>query len=126
MTPKTDLSARKQSFVAAMAAGMTQEEAAQTIGVRARTCRRYQAEPLVRAAIQRAQDDALGEVTRRMNAVSNAALDVLQEVMTDNTAPAGVRIRAAQIWMDAALKAREMLDMASRLTELEERLGTGK
>ena len=122
MTAKTDLTPRQQVFVAVMVAGMTQEEAAQSIGVRVRTCRRYRADPRVRAAIKVAQDDALGGVTRRMNAGSNEALDVLKEVMQDKAQSGGVRIRAAQVWLETSFKVRELLDLAERVSELEQRM----
>ena len=122
MSPKTDLSPRRAAFVAALVAGMTQAEAAESIGVRPRTCRRWFADPVVRAAVRQAQDDALGEVTRRMNAGSQDALRVLREVMQDGDMPPSVRVRAAQVWLDTAFRARELLELADRVAGLEQQL----
>lgn len=115
------LTARQRAYVAAIAAGMTPLEAAAALGIGARTARRYGAEPMVRAAITAAQDDALAQVSARMNAGSNAALDVLHALMTDAAAPASVRLRAAQVWLDVAFRARELVDLVARVTDLEQR-----
>ncbi len=126
MTCGSDLAPRQRAFVAAMVAGMTQEEAAGSIGVKARQCRRYMATPKVRLALRQAQDDALGDVTRCLNTGSNEALDVLKEVMHDKTQPGGVRIRAAQVWLETAFRARELLDFQERLAALESAGGGGE
>jgi len=122
MTYAGDLTTRQKAFVAAMAAGLTQAEAATTIGVLVRQCRRYMATPKVRLALKEAQDDALGDVTRRMNAGSHNALAVLEAVMNDQTLNAAVRVRAALGWLETAFKARELLDLAERVRQLEQNL----
>lgn len=114
------LTARQQAFVGALLAGLTQTEAAQTIGVTTRTATRYMAEPLVRAALSQAQGDALAQVTRRMNAGANRALDTLHDVMSDSTMPPSVRVRAALGWLEQSFKARELLEIEQRLEALEE------
>ncbi len=119
MTYGNDLTPRQRAFVAAMVTGMSQEEAAQNIGVKARQCRRYMATPKVRLALKEAQDAALGDVTRGLNAGSYGALAVLAAVMGDRTEPGGVRIRAAQVWLEMAFRARELLDFQERLATLE-------
>jgi len=119
LTAKPDLAGRKAAFVAALTAGMTQIEAARSLGVGPRTCRRYYADPQVRAALKAAQDDGLSDIVRRLNSGSQAALAVLLGVMNDAGEPGSVRIRAAQIWLEAAFRARELLDLAARLAVLE-------
>ncbi len=123
MTSKAALSPRRHAFVAAMAAGMTQAEAAARLGVLPRTCRRWYADPLVRAAIVATLDENLGHLMRRMSAGTEEALEVLGEVMRDGTMLGSVRIRAAQVWLDTSFRVRELLDLAARVTALEEAMG---
>ena len=120
MTGGEDLSARKRAFVAAMAAGLTQTEAAASVGVKDRTARRYMASPLVRAELASAQDGILSQVTLRMGAGSNRALDVLEAVMVDKTMPASVRVRAALGWLEHRWKAQELHVLTQRIEALEE------
>ena len=120
MTGKHGLSARQRRFVEALAQGKTATEAAQVAGVSERTGRRYSGSPVVRAALAEAQDRALGDVVRRMNSGAGDALDVLAEIMQDKAQSGGVRIRAAQVWLEQAFKSRELLDMAREIAELRE------
>lgn len=122
MSCETGLSARKRAFVAAMAAGLTQTEAAATVGVKDRTARRYMADPLVRAELARAQDGILSQVTLRMEAGSNRALDVLDEVMQDKSMPPSVRVRAALGWLEHHWRARELHTLTERVEALEQKL----
>lgn len=123
MAPNTDrLTARQRAFVAGLAAGLTPVDAGAAVGVSERTARRYMAEPKVRAAIRQAQDDALGDVTRKLNADSRRMLDVLLSIARDTETAAGVRVSACRAWLDVAFKARELLDLAERMGELERRL----
>lgn len=83
------------------------------------------ADPKVRAALAEAQTDALGGVVRAMNAGSADALGVLRVVMHDKAHPAGVRVRAATVWLDQAFKARELVDLEQRVAILEARITAG-
>ena len=123
MSTKPVLSARQRAFVAALASGLSHADAAATVGVTKRTASRYMAEPAIRAALGQAQADALGDVTRRMNAGSSEALDVLRDVMHDAKVPPGVRVRAAHGWLEASYKARELLGIEQRLEALEVAIG---
>lgn len=120
MTRVSDrLTPRQRAFVAARCTGMDAKEAASSIGLSERQARRYTATPAVRAALRSAQDESLGDVTRRMNAGSGNMLDVLEEVAQDRDMPPTVRVRAAQVWLDNAFRAREILDLAARVAALE-------
>lgn len=123
MSSRGVLSARQRAFVAALVGGLSHADAAATVGVTPRTASRYLQEPAVRAALGQAQTDALRDVTRRMNAGSFEALDVLREVMHDVKVAPGVRVRAALGWLEAGYKARELLSVEERLTALEEAIG---
>lgn len=122
MGSKTELSPREQAVVAALAAGLSKQEAAQTVGIRPQTVSRYLRNPLVRVALKDAQSESLGQVTRRMNQGCNRALDILQRVMADGEMPPAVRVRAALGWLEQAWKARELHELSERIGELERRI----
>lgn len=125
MGAKSELTTRQAAFVAALITGLTQTEAATVIGCGTSTARRYMGLPKVRSALQDAQTNALGDAVRKMNAGARDALDVLREIMQDKAMPPAVRVRAALGWLEAAFKARELLDLTVRLDDLERRLTNG-
>lgn len=116
------LTPKQRAYVAALIGGQSQMAAATVCGMSRATASRYMALESVRAALNEAQNEALGVVTRRLNAGAIAALDVLEQVMNGKKTPASVKVRCAQILLDAGFKARELLDLDSRLSELEVRL----
>lgn len=123
MASQTDgLTPRQRAFVAARCTGMTAKDAAASIGLSERQAQRYANMPAVRVALREAQDESLCDVTRRMNAGAGNMLDVLDEVARDREMPPAVRVSAARAWLDTAFKARELLDLAQRVAELEQRL----
>ena len=127
MAEKSGLSNRQRKFVEAMASGATVTKAALFAGVAERTARRYASDPNVKQALAVAQDAALGDVVRRLNAGSHTVLGVLLKIMADKEVAAGVRVRACDVWLSHAFKARELLDLSGRIAALEvkldERLG---
>jgi hypothetical protein len=44
----------------------------------------------------------------------------------DTAQPASVRIRAAQVWLEQAWRARELVEFGERLRVLEERIRDGQ
>jgi len=120
-----DLSPRKQAFVTALMGGMTQEEAAALLGVRPRTCRRYYADPQVRAALAQAQDAALAGVTRKATAAMIGALDTLYAIMQDTRASPSARVAAARAILESGLRFTELVTLAERVTALEQKLNGG-
>ena len=119
------LTARQRAFIAGLVAGLTPVDAGQAVGISERTVRRYMALPKVRLAIRQAQDDGLGDVTRKLNADSRQMLDVLLSLAQDPETAAGVRVSACRAWLDTAFKARELLDLTARVAELEAHLEKG-
>jgi len=113
------LSTRQSAAIRALVTGATQADAASAAGVTERTIRRYLGEPVFVLALRQAQDVALGGVTRKMASGASDALDVLMVVMADEYVPAAVRVRAALGWLNTLWKARELADLAERITALE-------
>jgi len=119
MTSKTVLSSKQRAALESLATGATQREAAEAAGVKERAVRRYVADPHFVAALRAAQDAALGETVRRMASGTRGALDVLTAIMDDKTIAAGVRLRAADLWLQHTWRARELQDLAERIAAIE-------
>ena len=119
MTSAGDLSTTQRVVIAALVAGLSKQEAAESAGVRPATVSRYLRQPRFRAALREAQDDALGSVTREMTAGASDMLEVLQSVAQDATMPPAVRVRASLGWLAQVWRAVELHDLALRLDELE-------
>ena len=120
MARKNGLSAKQIAFVAVLVQGKTQEQAATAIGISIRQARRYYALPAVQAALRAAQDEGLAEAGRIMNTGSKTALDILIKLMCDRAVASGIRLRAAQVWLEQAFRARELLDLTQRVSTLEQ------
>jgi transcriptional regulator with PAS, ATPase and Fis domain len=122
---ESELSPRQRRFVAAMLTARTVREAAATVGVTERTGLKYLANPAVKRALGQALDDALGQATRQVVKAMTGALETLKEIHQDPGAPTGARVSAARAILDAGPKLREALELAERVTALEESLLAG-
>lgn len=122
---ESELSPRQRRFVAAMLTARTVREAAAAVGVTERTGLKYLANPAVKRALGQALDDALGQATRQVVKAMTGALDTLEEIHQDPDAPTGARVSAARAILDAGPKLREALDLAERVTALEQSLVGG-
>jgi hypothetical protein len=124
MAENVSLSAKQARAVGALLVSRTVTVAAQEVGISERQLTRWLADDAFRAALQRAQDAALGLAVRRLAGGLGVALDTLTTVMADTTGtPAGVRVRAAGLWLDAGLRWLELADLAARVEKLEVKLG---
>lgn len=119
---RAELSRRQRRFIAALLAAPTVEEAASSAGIGERTAYRYLGDPSVKRALSQALDGALSLATRQTVNAMTKALDTLETIHVDDEAPASARVSAARAILDTGLRLREVLDIAERLTELEERL----
>jgi Flp pilus assembly protein TadB len=111
----------QRRFVERLAEGESIAQAGKSVGVSRRTAYRWAGDPRVRVALSALQDAALSDVARRLQAGARTMLDVLERVAADCSEPASVRLRAALGWLDLSFRATELLDLAQRLEELEER-----
>mgnify|MGYP001378616874 CR=1 FL=1 len=117
------LSAKQQRALEALLSGATKGDAATAAGVTPRTLNRWVNEDaLFWNTLQAENRKAVFAATRRLTAAMDTAVTVMTEVMQDAAAPAAVRLRAAQVVTETALKLIEANDVIERLEELETRL----
>lgn len=116
--PGDGLTARQRRAVSAVVVAPTLDEAARTVGVSARTLRRWRTrEPFARAVRQAARD-LDREAVDSLRAAQVDAVRTLRQALDADAA--GVRVRAAVALLDAGERARGD-DLDERLTALEQR-----
>ena len=103
-----------------LVAGGDQTAAALAAGVTDRTLRRWLHEPAFVAALDEAQCAMLDAVTVDLVRASSGAVALLNKVIADPDVKTVLRLRAAQIVLDAVLRWRELRDVERRLTALEQ------
>jgi transposase-like protein len=113
------LTRRQQAGIAALLACPTLEAAARSIGVSARTLRRWLREPDFKAAYEHAQREAFTLAIGRLQSIATAAVDALDGLIRDGETPAAVRASAARGILELVMKAVELAELRQRLDELE-------
>lgn len=113
------ISVRKTKAITALLTERTTRDAAKTAGVNEKTLYTWLADKDFRAALRDAEKNILDGVTRRLSAGQMSALDTVQKLF-QSARHESTRLRAAVAWVDLALKYRDMQDIDTRLTKLEE------
>jgi phage terminase small subunit len=113
------LTRRQRRAITALLGARTLEAAAQAAGVSRKTLSRWMTKPAFRAALLEAENNLLDAAARRMLAGTEAALDVLEKMLTE-AGTEGNRRLAATTWLEYVLKWREWRTLEERLTQLEE------
>ena len=107
-------------IVAALAAGRTLQEAAETAGVSARTVSRRFTDPAFKARIQAICGETIGRALGRMADGMTIAADVLRELLKAEAE--NVRLGAARALLDLGLKLREHTETEERIVALENQI----
>ena len=116
------LTAKQVKGLEALLDGANIQTAASAAGVNRKTLARWLGDPAFWQHYQVNSQRVLELAARRLTGKLDSAVELLSSVMDDSDAPAGVRLRAAQLALDGALKLLEVTDIQARLTALEERL----
>lgn len=112
----------QQRAISALLESRDVRSAATVAGVGERTLYRWMGDPAFQQALQQAQQKLLEGVLRRLTRISEMAVDVLERGMSQEE-PLPQQLRAADIALSRMLKAREMLEIESRLEALERSMG---
>jgi len=114
------LTAKQHKALEALLSGATKADAATIAGVHQKTLWRWMNEDvLFWDTLQNESRKTVFDSTRRLTAAMDTAVTVMVEVMEDTETPAAVRLRAAQVVTETALKLIETSDILRRLDELE-------
>lgn len=114
---------KQEDAIAALLTQRNVEDAARTAGIGVRTLLRWLKLPQFESAYRQARRDAFGQAIARLQQGTSAAATTLLKIMIDPSAPASVRVRAADSVLDHAAKAIEMEDIEARVTALEAAAG---
>lgn len=120
------LSGKQQRALDALLDGANVQTAATLAGVNRKTLARWLAHDVTFwNAYQTNSRASLQLAARRLTNKLDSAVELLGDVMLNEEAPAGVRLRAAQLTLDGALRLLETADIVERLDKLEARLEHG-
>src|SRR3984885_1244642 len=115
----TKFDRKKEQAIAALLTQRNLEEAARAINVAPNTLLRWLKLPEFQSAYRQARREAFSQSIARLQQGTSAAATTLLKVMIDPSAPASVRVRAADSVLNHASKAIEIEDIEARLSELE-------
>ena len=115
------VTSKQERFIEALLSSPTQEAACQRVGISRETSRRWLKMPHVKAAYQRAQQSLFDERLAALRLGVNKALATLARNMSEDS-PAAVQVRAAEIWLRAAIDIHKMSDLEARVMELEQHI----
>ena len=122
MAENGTLTRNQKRFVAALLEAPNVRAAAEAANIGERTAWTYLADPAVKGELATHQDAVLGDAARRLAREMGAALDVLCEIMADKGATDAARVSAARAVLDSGLRLAELVTLADRVAELEQRL----
>jgi transposase-like protein len=121
----TKFSRKKDEAIAALLTQRNIEEAARSIGIAPNTLLRWMKEPESDAEYRLAKRTAFGQSIARLQQGTSAAATTLLKIMIDPSAPASVRVRAADSIFNHAAKAIEIEEIEARVAALEQAAGSG-
>lgn len=116
---------KRAKALEALLDGENVQDAAALAGVNRKTLTRWLQEPEFWRAYQLHSNGALQLAAHRLTNKLDKAVELLGDIMDDSDAPAGVRLRAAQLALDGALRLLDGAEFAVRLAALEARLEHG-
>jgi hypothetical protein len=117
---------KKEQAIAALLSHRNVEEAARAAGISANTLQRWIKDPEFDAAYRAARRAAFWQSIKRLQDAAGAAVTTVLKIMLDTNAPAGIRLRAADVVLERGAQAREMEDLEARLVELERAANSAK
>ncbi len=108
------------ALVVALAAGLTNKQAAKEAGVSERTVIRRLSDPAFKRRVEEARAETLAQTSARLTAVGIAAVRTLLRLLDADSEQ--VRLAAAKSILDMGVRLREASDHEARIAELQDRL----
>jgi transcriptional regulator with XRE-family HTH domain len=122
MSTQKGISPKQSKVIEGLLGGLTQEQAAQAAGVAAQTVSRWMHQPDFWSALRDASEQGLKVASGRMMGGMGGAVDVIEAILQDAQAPASVKLRAAQVYLDSGLRLADAANILERIEALEARL----
>jgi hypothetical protein len=105
----------------ALLAGATIRTAAERAGVSISTARRRLADPGFSRRLSEARSEVRRSLVDRLTATATASVGVLAAVLADPAASPSVKVRAAEVALNSAVKWVSVADLEQRIAALEDR-----
>lgn len=119
MKPQADRGSKRDKAIMALLMQPTIQEAAKSIGISDTTLWRWMQEEEFSTQYKEAKQLAFNQAMGRLQQVSSIAVDTLQSVMEDETAPPSSRVSAAKTVLELSHKSFEIQELAEKIAELE-------
>ncbi len=119
---QTDSSAT-EVVLAAIAAGSSVNDAAESAGVSRRTASRIVNDPRSQARLAEMREGTMDHAARRMLGLVDLAADTLDAVMRDTEAGAGARVSACRTVLTSAVTLTDAVEIERRFAEVEAAVG---
>lgn len=119
--PKKHIRKGEDALLIALACGATIEAAAAQCGIVPRTIYRRLKDPLYKARLSKIRGEMIERATGMLSAAAGEAVRTLLSLQKAAVPPA-VRMSAARAILEIGMKLREVVDLESRMTELEARV----
>ena len=117
-----ELNAKQLRAIDALLREPKTEAAAKATGVSVTTLWRWLNEPVFSTAYRAARGKVLENTLAALQSASGDAVATLRKVLADEFAKPGEKVSAARAILEFSLKAREVMEVEQRLTDLEKRL----
>jgi hypothetical protein len=123
LDPRDNLTPKQIKALTALLGGHSIEAAAAEAKVTPVTLHRWLNTADFRAAQQAGRRELAQQALAQLQSITRAAVSVIAELLADREKPPSVRLRAAQIVLEASVKWIELEDFEARLAALERRNG---
>lgn len=117
---KSELTSKQEALITAMLETPKIAQASLKAGVPHQTARRWVKLPAFQSAYKAAQRDLFDRALNGLMLKVDKAIETLDTVMGDEEAPAGARLRAAQIILEQAIQVHKMAELEAKYNELEQ------
>jgi uncharacterized protein (UPF0147 family) len=117
--PKPILTPKQDKAIVALLSKPSITEAAKDLGMSPATIFRWLQDKEFHAAYMKARRDSVKNAVAKLQSSAGEAVEVLTEIMKDQTKPSFVRLSAAKSVLELSFKAIELEDLAQRVEELE-------
>ena len=111
---------QREKAIAALLGSSTQAEAAEKLGITARTLRGYLADPDFDAEYRRRKSELVTDATRQIHACYSSAIQTLRNIVESDLCTDGARISAARAILEFGLKFTEASEIVAQLDVLRE------
>ena len=113
---------RQEKFALALMTSNTIEEARETVGISRTTVNKWQRDITFKRYYRELRLNAMQQTTARLQAVSMEAVEVLHNLMTDETVSPFVRQQSAKTILEVVYKAHETADILELVEEIKAEL----